>query len=152
MTTTFQSREAVRDELVTLFTNNGSWQEVYGYAPDLNEVIGKTPILIIRSEGTSQRMEGDETNPASYQFAITTWVLAYSEDGNWTSANAEDKIDELDKVVRQVIRNNAGGGSNADQYRFDPAQSEVGDVILHGGVPYMVESRLIYADLPRGAV
>jgi len=152
MTTTFQSREAVRDELVTLFTNNGSWQEVYGYAPDLNEIIGKTPVLMVRSRGTAQDMAGDETNPASYQFAITTWVLAYSEDGNWTSANAEDKIDELDKVVRQVIRNNAGGGSNADQYRFDPAQSEVRDVILQGGVPYMVESRLIYADLPRGAV
>lgn len=151
MTTTFQSRELVRDELGALFTSNASWQKVYQYAPSLNEIKGKTPILIIRSRGTRQDMAGVETNPTSYQFLLSSWVLAYSEDGGWTSANAEDKIDELDKTIRQIIRDNAAGGTNANLYRFDPGYSEVIDTIIEG-VPYIIETRIIHAELPRGAV
>lgn len=152
MPTTFQSREAVRDELVTLFTSNGSWQAVYGYFPGTDAFVGLSPILTIQSMGTEQDMAGQDTNPASYRFVITSWVLAFSEDGSWTAAQAEDKVDELDKVTRQVIRNNAGGGTNADQYRFEAGMSEVRRIPVAGGPPYIVESRFILADLPKGSV
>jgi hypothetical protein len=151
MKTTFQSREAVRDELVSLFAAEGSWQAVYGYFPSVSEMSGKTPILIIRSAGTQQVMEGQDTNPATYRFLATTFVLAYSEDGSWTSANAEDKLDELDQAFRQVIRDNAAGGVNADLYRFEPGMSQRDDLILEG-VPYILEGRAILADLVNGAV
>ena len=153
MTTTFQSRELVRDELATLFTADGSWQSVFGYFPAVEAFKGRTPILIIRSRGTEQDMAGLETNPASYRFLLSSWVLAFSplSADNWTSTDAEDKLDELDMKLRQVIRDNAGGGTNADLYRFEPGFSQVDDVIIEG-VPYIVETRAILADLKRGAI
>jgi len=149
--TTFQSREAVRDELGTLFTADGSWQEVYNHFPSVDEIKGKTPVLIIRSRGTQQDMANLNTNPATYRLLLSSWVLAYSSSDGWTSANAEDKLDELDKVLRQVIRDNAGGGSNADLYRFEPGMSQVDDVIIEG-IPYIVETRAILVDLVNGAI
>jgi hypothetical protein len=140
--TTFSSRELVRDELVVLFVANGSWQEVYGYFPSVSEMEGKTPILIIRSRGTEQDMAGLDTNPAVYRFLLSSWVLAYSESDSWTSANAEDKLDELDKTVRQIIRDNAGSLTNGDVIRFEAGQSQVDDMIIEG-LPYIVETRAI---------
>lgn len=149
--TTFQTREAVRDELVSLFQTNGSWQVVYGHFPSVAETEGKTPILVIRSRGTSQVFAGEHTNPAQYRFLISSFVLAYSEDDSWTSANAEDKLDELDKVVRQVIRDNAGGGTYADNFLFEEGFSDVSDIVIEG-LPYIVETRVLVATLSRGAV
>ena len=153
MTTTFLSREAVRDELAALFTADGSWFQVFQYFPAVQAMKGKTPLLIIRSRGTVQDMAGVETNPATYRFLISSWVLAFSplSADNWTSTDAEDKLDELDQKLRQVIRNNAGGGTNADMYRFEPGFSVVDDVIIEG-LPYIVETRAILADLIRGAI
>lgn len=150
MTTTFQSRELVRDELAALFVADGSYQETYGYAPSVNEIMGKTPVLVIRSRGTSQGFEGVWNNPVTYRFSFASWVLATSEPDNWTSANAEDKLDELDKVIRQVIRDNVSL-TNATNLRFEPGFSQVVDLTPEG-VPYIVETRFILADLPSGAM
>lgn len=149
MVTTFTSRELVRDELVSLFTANNSWQAVYGYIPAVNVFEGMTPILVIRSRGSLQNFANLETNPASYQFGIVSYVRAYSA-GEISSAQAEDKLDDLDKVVRQVIRDNAGSMTTAINLRFDGA-SEVRDIDI-GSVPYMAEARILIADLPRGAI
>ena len=153
MTTTFLSREAVRDELATLFTADGSWQSVFKFFPGLDAIKGRTPVLIIISRGTEQGMAGLETNPTTYRFLLSSWVLAFSplSADNWTSTDAEDKKDELDMKLRQVIRDNAGGGTNADLYRFEPGFSQVDDVIIEG-VPYVVETRAILAGLKRGAI
>ena len=151
MTTTFQSRELVRDELVTLFTANNSWQNVYGYFPSANEIVGKTPILVILSAGTRQDMAGVWSNPSSYRFRCLSFVLADSDSDNWTSANAEDKLDDLDRAFRQVIRTNMGSLTNADLLRFDEAYSERVDVDL-GGKPYIREERNIIADLHKGTM
>lgn len=148
--TNFQSRELVRDELVTLFAATGKWAEVYGYFPAVTEVAGKSPVLIIRSRGTQQRMAGRVTNPASYRFLLSSFVLAYTDNGTWSSADAEDKLDELDTEIRQVIRDNANL-TNADVLRFDEGGSQVIDTIIEGQ-PYIVETRTIIAELVRGAV
>lgn len=148
--TTFQTRELVRDELVTLFAATNKWSEVYGYFPSVEEVAGKSPVLIIRSRGTLQQMAGVGTNPVSYRFLLSSFVLAYTENGTWTSANAEDKLDELDQQIRQVIRDNANL-TNADVLRFDEGGSQVVDTIIEGQ-PYIVETRTIIADLISGAV
>lgn len=152
MTTTFQSRELVRDELVALFVANGSWEEVFGYFPGLDEIHGKTPVLIIRSRGTLQSMEGVFNNPSQYRFFISNWVLADSpSDSGVTSSASEDKVDELDKTVRQIIRDNTGATSNADLYQFEQSFSQVDDVII-GGLPYIVETRAIIAVLNKGSI
>lgn len=151
MTTTFQSRELIRDELVALFVANGSWQNVYGYRPPITEFKGKTPLLTIRSGGTEQDMAGLDLNPTSHSFLISSYVLAYSAADSWTSAMAEDKLDELGQLVRQVIRNNTGTLTNADLLRFAPAGSQIVDIEIQS-VPYIRESREIFADLKKGTM
>lgn len=152
MTTTFLSREAVRDEIAAFFVADGSWQNVYGYFPGVDDIKGKTPICIIRSRGTQMNMQGVVTNPTQYRFLISSWVLAYSANSadSYTSATAEDKLDELDKVVRQLIRDNTTG-TNYNNLLLDGGFSEVDDVIIEG-VPYIVETRSVTAHLYNGAV
>ncbi len=150
MPTTFTSRELVRDELVSKFVANGSWQEVYGYHPSLDEIENKTPFLVIRSAGTQQDMANEWTNKAIYRFAIISYVIAYRASDNWTSALAEDKIDDLDKVVRQVIRNNAGSMTTCDDLLLDNGMSQPQDVLLEA-IPYIRESRFVTAYLQAGS-
>lgn len=152
MTTTFQSREAVRDELVALFTANASWQAVYGYFPGARVIAGLSPVLIIRSRGTRQAMQGLWDNEASYRFILTTYVVAGSESDSFiTSAIAEDELDNLDKVLRQVIRTNAGALVNADSIEFASEFSEVSDVML-ANIPYIMETHTVITNLYKGSV
>jgi hypothetical protein len=148
--TTFTSRELVRDEIASFFVTDGSFQEVYQYFPSVAEIKGKTPVLIIRSRGTEQDFSGLNTNPTSYRFLLTTFILAFSDDDSWSSSDAEDSLDDLDKVIRQVIRDNAGGGTYADNYRFEGGFSDVNDIMVEG-LPYIVETRAVVADLPKGS-
>ena len=149
MVTTFTSRELVRDELVSLFTANNSWQAVYGYVPAIKVFAGMTPILIIRSRGTLQNFSNQDTNPTEYRFGIASFLRAFST-GEITSAQAEDTLDTLDTAIRQVIRNSAGSMTYADNLRF-AAESEVRDVSIEG-LPYMVEAYTVIAKLARGAI
>jgi hypothetical protein len=144
MTTTFQSRELVRDELVALFQANNTWNNVYGYFPSSVELVGKTPVLVIRSRGTRQNMAGAWTNPASYRFILTNFVAIA------TSTVAEDELDTLDMTLRQVIRNNAGLITTGDNLRFGDEYSDVSDVDI-GGKFYLLETHTIYVDLPSGS-
>lgn len=150
MVTQFTSRELVRDELVSKFVANGAWVGVYGYEPSVDEVKGTSPFLIIRSRGTSQDMSGEFTNKTGYRFTVSSWVVASSPtDNTITSAIAEDELDNLDKIVRQVIRDNAGGMTTSDYLAFEDGVSQVSDVIVNG-LPYMVETRAIFAYLNKG--
>lgn len=151
MVTTFTSRELVRDELAALFVANGSWQNVYHQGASLNSFSGKSPILIIRSRGTAQEFANLENNPTSYRFLLSSWVLAYRASDSWDNTEAEDKLDELDKVVRQVIRNNAGSMTTANILYFEEGMSQVDDVIIEG-LGYIVETRAVIAHLSRGAI
>jgi len=146
--TTFQSRELVRDDLVSLFAADGSWQDVWGYFPGVDDVAGLSPVLIVRSRGTAQDFAGANTNPVQYRFSVTSMVVA--DEAVQSSADAEDQLDTLDMKVRQVIRDNAGGSTNADQYAFEGGFSQVSDIILNGQA-YISETRFVIATLPRGA-
>ena len=148
--TTFQDRKLVRDDIVALFVADGSWQDVYGYMP-APEAFTRSPVLVIRSAGTEQNMEGENTNPTGYRFICESYVVAFTEqDATWTSELAEDEQDNLDMVFRQVVRDNAGGTTNANLLLFEGGFSSIKDVAI-GRVSYSVESHGIIARLPRGA-
>lgn len=151
MTTTFTSREVVRDQLVTRFTSAGNWQAVYGYMPPIDDWVGRSPILMIRSRGSSQDFAGDIHNPVRYRFLLSSWTLATSDDVVIDSQEAEDIIDDLDLVVRQTLRNYAGGDGVADQFYFEAGFSDVRDVII-SGKSYIVETWPVIAELFSGAL
>lgn len=149
--TTFQSRELVRDELQTLFNANGSWQAVYNYTPGYSVIAGLSPVLTIVSAGTSQQFANLHTNPTSYRFEIVNYVVSSSEsDATVTTTAAEDKLDALDKTIRQVVRDNTNL-TNANNLRFDENYSTVERGAI-GNKPYIRETYILYADLSRGAI
>lgn len=149
MATTFESRKLVRDELVALFVATGSWSEVFGYNAGVNAFGAQTPILTITSTGTALATETADSNPTSYGFLITNYVLSYRVSDGWEATDAMDTLDALDLVIRQTIFNNIGGGTNYNYLQIDPSSSTVGEGIREGLV-YMVEERTIFAHLPTG--
>ena len=151
MVTTFTTRELCRDELVSKFVTNASWQNVYGYFPAASELVGKTPVLLVLSDGTLQRFANLETNPVSYQFLLINFVLADSDSDSWTPALASDNLDDLDRAIRQLIRDNAGSLTTATNLRFADGFSQRRDMNV-GGKPYMTETYTVIADLARGAI
>lgn len=152
MATTFISRETTRDGLVALFIADGSWQKVFGYFPTENDIDGQDPFLIITSAGTEQDMAGDSYNPTKYMFFFTSFVLMDDSDvgGSWTNQNAEDKLDELDKKFRQIVRDNPNGGAFADALTFADGQSQTDTIKLYG-VLYRTEMWVLTAHHYSGA-
>jgi hypothetical protein len=143
MATTFVSREQTRDGLVTLFDANAVWQVVYGYVPKATSIDGQWPFLIVTSAGTEQDMAGESLNPTKYTFACVSFVLT-DDEGTWNEDDAEDKLDEIDKIFRQIIRDNAAGGAFADALTFADSQSRT-DYMTIGGVGYRTEEWIITA-------
>lgn len=150
MTTTFQDIDLILDEIAALFVANGGWEKVYDYYPGVDAIKGKFPVMIIQDAGTNQQMAGQFTNPVSIRILLSTWVLAYSEPDNWTTQNAIDKRRELNKTLRQIIRDNVGSLTNANNVEFD-GFSETESVIMEG-IPYYVETFAIIAHVHSGAI
>lgn len=148
--TTFANRKTAIDALATIFAGTSSWQEIYKSFPSVDELLGKSPFLIIRGRGTSQDMAGLNTNPRSYRVVTASYVLAYSASDSWTSLNAEEKTHDLDMLFCQTIRDNV---SNAawDNIRFEEAYSQVDDIMIES-LPYIREMRSIFIDLRQGSV
>ncbi len=146
MATTFVSRKTIRDGLVTLFIADGNWQKVFGYFPTEDDIGGQEPFLVITSAGTEQEMESIDQNPSEYLFAFTSMVLMDDSDvgGSATNQTTEDKLDELDQKLRQIIRNNAGGAGIVDQLNFAGGASQT-DIIVLYDVLYRTEMRVIKA-------
>ncbi len=145
--TTFKSLETISDDIVALFTADGSWQEVYDYVPSPDEFAEKSPVLILRVRGTDQQLANRSTNRTDIRFLATSMVLA--TDNNWTSAQAEAKFRELNVTFRQIIHDNVGGAGVVDALRFG-GRSQVDDRIV-GGSPYIIETHEFFATLARGA-
>lgn len=155
--TTFTSRELVRDALVTIFKASAKganqFKEIYGYAPSANEILASSPLLVIRGTGTLQEMNMQETNPTRYRLVLSVMVRSYDDSVTpaLDSAWAEDKIDDLDRLVRQIIRNNTQNAA-WNTMDFDEEFSQKDDVIVGKGVPYIIESRSVIIKLPIGSV
>lgn len=151
--TTFTSRELVRDELVSKFVANGAWQNVYGYRPAIKEILGKTPFLVIVSQGRATRFETQSVSPTIYRFQLFNFVLAYSENpaDNYSSNDAEDALDTLDKTITQIIWDNRGDMTTANVLSLDDGGSERTDLTPEG-VPYIRERYTILAFLAKGAI
>lgn len=150
MTTTYQNRTAIRSELKTLFDNTSAFVAVYDYYPSTDEFANTSPFLIIGDGGTEQTQSGTFTNPTAHRFVLSCFVLAYDEASSWTSRDATLKLADLDRVVRQTVRDNVAL-TNADNMELDNGFSSVSNVVIEG-VPYLVESRTVTAYLRNGAV
>ena len=150
MATTFKNPKLVRDELVAFFLADGSWQEVLGFFSGTDAIQSITPVMIIRAATISVNFEGEFNNPTEHTFTLQTWILASTKDGAWTSSEAEDLMYDLVTTTLQVIRDNAGGGVNADLYRMDTAPITIADTIADGET-YIVTTATVISEFSTGA-
>lgn len=133
MVTTLVSRKASREGLAALYTSEGDWALVFDHIPTEDEIGGQEPFLVIMSAGTEQEMGGESMNPATYTFVLTSMIKMDDTDvgGSSGAATSEDKLDELDQVFRQVVRDNPTAGAFADALEFPGGVSQTDTITLY---------------------
>lgn len=131
------NRETVRDALVTLFgslVDDGIVQEVVGHR--VSDPQGKTPIVAVLSDGTERIVFTFQGSRPVFHLVVQSLVLAEEATG-YTAANAEDKLDLVEKSITDLVDANRRTTSWEDIRQEDRGQ--VLDVTI-GGHAYLLET------------
>lgn len=146
-------RSVFRQALAALITLNANFKTVFDYMPDLDTLSEDTkwPIAIVTSSGTNQLMLSQHTNPSDFQMDVFILVRSNEREiagSTWDESDAEDKIDELDQIIRQIVRNNVGTVAGVDSMKIDgTSQSETA---ILGSISYRTESYTVVGHNPAG--
>lgn len=132
------NRETVRDQLATLLNTAlvGSGkpaQAVYGY--QVGDFQGNSPAVVVTSVGTG-RGSSLIAGATEFPLEVHTFVLYATEDGSWTEAQSEDRLDLLEKSITDVI-NDANDSGTWISIEMN-GQSEI-DAVEIGGDEYRHE-------------
>lgn len=141
------NRETARDRLQSILQTGlgANVQAVYGYY--IGDFKGKTSIVIVTSAGSQRPRFTMRGRKAQFKFNIVIYVL-YSKSGQWTEAQAEDRLDLLEKSIYDVL----------DTYTCDPGYwialevaNENGysamDYVIIGGLEYKRETITINVEV-----
>lgn len=133
------NRETSRDQLATLLedelmTNLGIVQAVYNRK--VGDLQGQSPVVAVLSAGTGRPPTTFGVNSAEFHYEIQIWVIYAATD--WTEANAEDRLDLIEKEIAEVIEDNDVLAGVWDNIEY-AGRSTVADVTTSGGVPYVLE-------------
>ena len=95
------SRQTVREQLVTLFTNTAAFNSVLGYLP---AVLGdaQTKVLAVYSRRSTHRVDSAHLRNDFYVFYLDVLVKRGNDDTH------EDTLDSLHETVRSTVRTNIG--------------------------------------------
>ena len=94
------TRQAVREELVSIFVTEGTFTVVLGYAPV--DTQGMDNILSIYSDETHHKQASQHLAHNFYTFTLD--VIVRRSGGETT----EDTLDTLHEVIRKTISDNQG--------------------------------------------
>lgn len=149
--TSFQDIDLIVTEIAALFTAEGSWQDVYDYFPGLSTFQGRSPVLVVIDNGTLQEFDNLHTNPTTYNILLASYVLVNSDsDATITSEAATTQRRALNVIIRQTIRDNAGGGTYYDLIQFTPRSSQI-ERLNAEGLTYELEMFEVAAFLKSGS-
>jgi hypothetical protein len=151
--TTFRDPRLVRERLGTLFTaysgDGQPLQIVFSNWPKVGEAKGLSPFIVITSDSTEQDFESLNVNPVKFGLTIAVFVQSGSPiDSSINRADAMDKINQIDTLIRQVVRNNAGD-SNWDNIYF--SGKAVVSYTPFETLPYIVQPFPLIVELANGA-
>lgn len=127
------SRQTVREELVTIFTTDGSFNQVLGYAPV--DTRGVDKILVIITDATHHEQFSGSWENHFYSFILDVFVL---RSGGET---VEDTLDTLHEAIRSVINSNQGNTNWEYLSLTEPSDAGFGEI---SGVAYRVERHQLY--------
>lgn len=132
------NRETVRDAFTSLLStalvgSGLSVQAVYGYK--IGDFQGQSPVVVVASSGTGRGMAAFDS--AGSDVFLDVWVFVlYNDEGDWDEADAEDRLDLIEKEICDVVIDNH---STANWIDADyEARSTVDDVAI-GGQEYKRE-------------
>lgn len=133
------NRETSRDALAALLTTemvNGSpqlAQAVYNYQKF--DFGGTSPVVLVYSGGAERPSATLGGSRTTLQLWVAMFVSTVAS-GSYTEADAEDRLDRLERALAEVIDENRST-ANWTHIAYD-GHSLVQDVEL-GGVPYIAE-------------
>lgn len=134
---TAKSREEVRDRLVAGLTValNDLVAAVYGHQEPVQP--GLSPCVRIFSAGTLRPIVPDTGQRSHFRIIIQVWVLAYDRAGGWTEADAEDRLDAIERALSEWLGENQVNETwTAIEYA---AMSTVTAAVTEAGETYLVE-------------
>lgn len=123
------SRQIAREALVTLFTAEGSFNQVYGYAPV--ETQGMDKILAIYTRDTHHQQLSNSWETHFYTFVLDVYI---KRSGGET---VEDTLDALHEAIRGVVNANQSNTNWEYLSLEDPSDAYFAEI---SGVSYRVES------------
>jgi len=96
---------------------------------------GITPLITVLGRGSRRAPLTTRGNQAIFEFIVQVWVLRKGD--NWTLAEAEDALDEIEAGIATVYEDNSGTGNWVILEYADPTMIAEAKV---AGVPYYVET------------
>ena len=100
------NRETVRDAVSTILSTAivgaGYAQAFYGY--QVADFARQSPVVVVTS-GAAKRgnLASKEIGDTQFKIIIHTFVLYATDDGTWTEAESEDKVDALEKKIIDLL-------------------------------------------------
>ena len=143
------NRSVVRIELASLIdtalvaAGAGIVQEVFDYRTD--RFLGKSPIVVVCSRGADRDKTTEvSTVQSDCLLYIFTFVLASDQD-NWGLDDAEDRLDQIEKEITDVLVDNFYHENYWISIEFDQ-QSQVEPIVI-GDLGYLRETFFVKADM-----
>lgn len=140
MSANMTNRETIRDALATgliaqLVTSKAVVASGNVYSHRVFDPQGASPIVGVFSISSSRPTMTFQGAQSIFRFGIEVWVRVQAT--SWTAANAEDRLDLIEKYIADYIMDNRST-SNWDAIEPDEEGSTVTDFEV-GGVPYLHE-------------
>jgi hypothetical protein len=128
-------------------------QKVYDHLPD--DFGGASPVVCISSSGTAPGGRGiGGTGIAQSKFFFEVMVFTAAPEGAlWTDENAQDAQDDIEAVIRDVIRTNTVNDAwSILRFSGQDRSTQVGErsrmlPVKVGGMPYDLESIFVEAQV-----
>lgn len=110
-------------------------QACYDY--QIGDFGGQSPVVVVSSRGGGYSdLTFQGTNPV-FEYNVHVFVLYATEDGTWTESNAEDTLDDIEALIRQVLENNKKPTMGWESITL--AGMSQTDSITIGGIEYRTE-------------
>lgn len=122
------TRQQVREQLASLFTAGGAFNNVYAYAP--LSLQGGTDALCIYSDSTGHEQQSASLELNFYRFNLDVFVKRASAE------TVEDTLDTLHENVRSIVKANQGD-ANWDYLSLEEESEALFAEV--SGIPYRVE-------------
>lgn len=127
------SRGALKDLLTTSLVGTGLPVKTVTDSK-VTDLSGLTPLVSVLSGGTLREPLTFLGDHPTFGLEVQVWVL--QEGTNWTTAEAEDALDDIEALIAGVYEANQGT-ANWEILQYD-GPSSIREMAV-GGVPYYVE-------------